>query len=55
MKILFIPVNDELGVETPLPLGLACVAAATEKAGHDVQLLTPISTSDPESSVREGI
>ena len=55
MKILFISVNDELGVETPFPLGLACVAAATEKAGHDVQLLTPISTSDPESSVREGI
>ena len=55
MKILLISVNNEAGVETPLPLGLACVAAATEKAGHEVQLLALTSTTDWESAIRERI
>ena len=55
MKILLISVNNEAGVETPLPLGLACVAAATEKAGHEVRLLAPTSTTDWESAIRERI
>jgi radical SAM superfamily enzyme YgiQ (UPF0313 family) len=38
-----------------LPLGLACVAAATEKAGHEVRLWARTSTTDWESAIRERI
>jgi radical SAM superfamily enzyme YgiQ (UPF0313 family) len=55
VKTLLISVNNEAGVETPLPLGLACVAAATEKAGHEVRLLAATSTTDWESAIRERI
>ncbi len=36
MRVLFISAADEAGAMTPLPLGAACVVAATEKAGHEV-------------------
>jgi len=49
VKTLLISVNKEAGVEKTLPLGLACVAAATEKAGHEVRLLAATSTTDWES------
>jgi len=39
----------------PLPLGLACVAAATERAGHRVQLLALGSDGDCENEVRQAI
>lgn len=39
----------------PLPLGLACVAAATERAGHHVRLLFLGSDADCEKEVREAI
>ncbi len=39
----------------PLPLGLACVAAATERAGHDVHLLALGSDADWEAEIRGGI
>ncbi len=39
----------------PLPLGLACVAAATERAGHCVRLLVLGSDADCENDVRQAI
>ncbi len=44
MKVLLISIRDESGqIVAPLPLGLACVAAATENAGHDVRLLSLVA------------
>ena len=44
MKVLLISARDESGeIAAPLPLGLACVAAATERAGHDVRLLSLVA------------
>jgi radical SAM superfamily enzyme YgiQ (UPF0313 family) len=40
---------------TPLPLGLACVAAATAKAGFEVRFLDLLSTPDWESATRNTI
>ena len=39
MKVLLISANTEQINMPTLPLGLACVAAATRKAGHDVAYL----------------
>jgi radical SAM superfamily enzyme YgiQ (UPF0313 family) len=39
----------------PLPLGLACVAGATEKAGHHVRLLALGSDADCETEIRQAI
>jgi hypothetical protein len=45
MRVLLISGNRELfGVMTPLPLGLACVAAATARAGFEVHFLDLLST-----------
>ncbi len=41
MKVLLISLRDKLGEGvSPLPLGLACVAAATKEAGYDVRLVS---------------
>lgn len=40
MRVLFISAANDAGSMTPLPLGLACVAGATECAGHEMRLLT---------------
>ncbi len=37
------------------PLGLACVAAATQKAGHEVKLLDLIEANDPKATLAEAI
>jgi len=55
MRVLFLSVMDEAGSMTPLPFGLACVAAATAKAGHEAQLLTLPWTIDLEGRIRETI
>ena len=39
MRALLISAATDAGAIKPLPLGLACVAAATELAGHEVRLL----------------
>jgi radical SAM superfamily enzyme YgiQ (UPF0313 family) len=39
MRVLLISAANDAGSMVPLPLGLACVAAATERAGHRVRLL----------------
>ena len=55
MKVLLISANTETINLTPLPLGLACVAAATRRAGHDVRLLDLMAQEDTQSRLREEI
>src|ERR1017187_4961937 len=38
-----------------LPLGLACVTAATRRAGHDAALVDLMFEADPMSAVRDSI
>ena len=40
---------------TTLPLGLACVAAATRKSGHDVKMLDLMMEKDAQSVLKETI
>ena len=54
MKSLLISVNYEVGVECRCPWGWR-VAAATEKAGHEVLLLAATSTTDWESAIPDRI
>jgi radical SAM superfamily enzyme YgiQ (UPF0313 family) len=56
MRVLLISGNREVaGVMTPLPLGLACVAAATAKAGFEVRFLDLLSSTDWKSAIRNAI
>jgi len=55
MKILFISANTEKITMTTLPLGLACVAAATRKSGHDVAMMDLLVEKDTQSVLRETI
>jgi radical SAM superfamily enzyme YgiQ (UPF0313 family) len=56
VRVLLISSNNVTsGLETPLPLGLACVAAATEKAGHEVRLLALASEAAWEAAIRNAI
>ena len=55
MRILLISAANDAGSIVPLPLGLACVAAATERAGHHVRLLALGSDADCENDVRKAI
>ncbi len=56
MRVLLISGNREaFGVMTPLPLGLACVAAATAKAGFEVRFLDLLSTPDGKSATQDAI
>ena len=55
VRILLISTANNAGSIVPLPLGLACVAAATERAGHHVRLLALGSDADCENDVRKAI
>jgi radical SAM superfamily enzyme YgiQ (UPF0313 family) len=55
MRILFISANTETINMTPLPLGLACVAAATRKAGHEVAMMDLLIEKDKDSGLNETI
>lgn len=55
MRVLFISATDDAGSMVPLPLGLACVAAATGMAGHEVQLLVLDASADWEKGIRQAI
>jgi radical SAM superfamily enzyme YgiQ (UPF0313 family) len=56
MRVLLISGNQETsGGKTPLPLGLACVAAATTKAGFEVRFLDLLSTPKWKSATRNAI
>ena len=49
MRVLFISANTEKMNMTTLPLGLACVAAATRKTGHEVALVDLLVGKDKYS------
>ena len=56
MRILLISGNREVsGPMTPLPLGLACVAAATIEAGFSVEVLDLLQTPDWQAAIRSAI
>jgi radical SAM superfamily enzyme YgiQ (UPF0313 family) len=55
MKVLLISANTEKTNSVPLPLGLACVGAACERAGHEVRLLNLMFQGETEAAVREAI
>jgi radical SAM superfamily enzyme YgiQ (UPF0313 family) len=53
MKVLLISGNrEDVDIRVPA-LGLACIAAATAKDGHDVRLLDLLSENDPQKAVAE--
>jgi radical SAM superfamily enzyme YgiQ (UPF0313 family) len=51
MRVLLISANTERTGIIPLPLGLACVAAACRKAGHEVVLLNLMFECDTETII----
>jgi radical SAM superfamily enzyme YgiQ (UPF0313 family) len=55
MRVLLIAANTERMNILPLPLGLACVAAAVRKAGHDVRLLNLMFEGNTETALRTTI
>ena len=55
MKVLLISANTERTDILPLPLGLACVAAACRRAGHEVALLNLMFEGDAHAATRESI
>jgi radical SAM superfamily enzyme YgiQ (UPF0313 family) len=55
MKVLLISGNrEDTGIRVPA-LGLACIAAAAEQAGHEVRLLDMMVEKDPKLSVLQAI
>ncbi len=55
MKVLLISANTETINMPTLPLGLACVAAATQKAGHDVTMLDLMAEKDGPSVLKGAV
>jgi radical SAM superfamily enzyme YgiQ (UPF0313 family) len=55
VRVLLISADNETGAVTPLPLGLACVVAATERAGHEVRLLALSPKTDWALTIREAV
>ena len=55
MKVLLISANTEKINLLPLPLGLSCVAAATQSAGHEAMVLDLMAEGDSESLIRTTI
>jgi radical SAM superfamily enzyme YgiQ (UPF0313 family) len=55
MRVLLISANTEKINMPALPLGLACVAAATQKTGHDVAMVDLMTDKDTPSVLKEAI
>ena len=55
MRVLFISANTEKINMTTLPLGVACVAAATRQAGHKVAMVDLLTEKDKYSILNETI
>jgi len=56
MKILLISVNTEMIRNMPvLPLGMACVAAATQKAGHEVKMVNLTEQQDFRAVLKKAV
>jgi radical SAM superfamily enzyme YgiQ (UPF0313 family) len=55
MKVLLISGNrEEVDMRVPA-LGLACIAAATENAGHEVRLLDLLVETNPEEGIAQAV
>jgi radical SAM superfamily enzyme YgiQ (UPF0313 family) len=55
MRVLLISANTEKINMPTLPLGLACVATATQKAGHEVGMVDLMTEKDAQSVLKETI
>ena len=55
MKVLLISANTEQFNMAVIPLGLACVSAAVEKAGHDVTLLDLMFETNAGAIIKKAI
>jgi len=55
MRVLLISANTEKINMPVLPLGLACVAAATQKAGHEVAMMDLMTKKETASVLKEAI
>ena len=55
VRVLLISANTETMSMPTLPLGLACVAAATRNAGNEVALLNLMFEGDPMLGIRNSI
>ena len=55
MRVLLISANTEQINMPVLPLGLACVAAAVQGAGHEMQMLNLMLQSDTRQALKEAI
>jgi radical SAM superfamily enzyme YgiQ (UPF0313 family) len=55
MKVLLISANTEKINMSTLPLGLACVATATQKSGHEVAMVDLMMENDPRLVLQEAI
>jgi radical SAM superfamily enzyme YgiQ (UPF0313 family) len=55
VRVLLISANTETLNMPTLPLGLASVAAATQRAGHEVLLVNLMFQQDAESAIRDSI
>ena len=55
MKVLLISANTEQINMPTLPLGLACVAAATRKAGHEVAYLDLMAHEDVQEVIKKAM
>lgn len=53
MKVLLISANTEQINMPTLPLGLACVAASTRNAGHEVAYLDLMAKEDTRAAIKE--
>jgi radical SAM superfamily enzyme YgiQ (UPF0313 family) len=55
MRVLLISANrEDIDIRVPA-LGLACIAAATENAGHSTQLLDLMIVGDPQPAIAKAI
>ncbi|MGD8961417.1 MAG: radical SAM protein [Desulfobacterales bacterium] len=55
MRVLFISANREDINMPALPMGLGCVAAATQKAGHDIAFVDLLTAGDMAPVIKETI
>ena len=55
MRILLISANKEAINMPTLPVGLGCVAAATQRAGHAVALVDLMTSGDPDIAIKSAV
>ena len=55
MRVLFISANREDINMPTLPMGLGCVAAATQKEGHDVRFIDLLTTGESGAVINKTI